>query len=489
MKNRIKIFLKHAFNYLIIFIFLVTLLSACKMIKSVTERFDNRMAEAVRSLDYAIDVLSQESANWQVTIANLEKELAKDIQSTIQHEITDLARNAVLSTGAEVRCNAEYMRIKVRRELIDIRNSYVISINAMLSNKNFVQYQIPLIPQEPVTPFICDIVPSAVDLSIDRERRTKIDIYGFDLRSMPIKASYKTYGEFQPKKLWEIADASFLSTMANRFWKHEVAVDLVVIDTLDAERVIAQPQEAIAKPLRENLYAESFSLLQPWVLFDYDVSHAISIISDFHAVLDLSGSGANLPPNAKEVLLSWNDKIQCEIPVITYEKVLECITKDTSVVLKPVTFIPEAVLSSPYGGNPDLEFKGYGPCIEFSMSIHIDPSKKSVIADLFMDAWECDDDLTTIHPDYTQAVERKSVVLFKIDDPNTTIEKINMGTGIYEKFIDTSTNPMTINYGSYSAVSKIEFVGDTSGDEAGSETGATISFNKLNIKIQRCEYK
>ena len=37
-------------------------------------------------------------------------------------------------------------------------------------------------------PFVCSAVPQAVDASLDPVRRTILDVYGFDLRSLPITA-------------------------------------------------------------------------------------------------------------------------------------------------------------------------------------------------------------------------------------------------------------------------------------------------------------
>lgn len=441
----------------------------CGTLKSISERFDNRMGEAIRSMDNAIATLSQQSADWQVVVANLEKEVSKDIQSTIRTEITDLTRNAVLSTGSEVRCNAEFLRIKVRRELIDIRNEMAETLNAILEKKSLKRYQVPLISKEPIRPFICDIVPSAVDMSLDDVRRLKVDIYGFDLRSFPITASYKTYGAYKGKA--SSGKVDFHTEMNKRY----------------QTAIIAQPLSR--NWLRENVVTNSFELFNPLKLFEHDISSAISIISDFHAVLDLTGSGANLPPNAKEILLSWDNKIQCEIPILIHEKVLECNTWDSTFVLQPLTFIPIAVVNSEYGGHPDTEFKGNGPCIEFSMYLSIDPSRKILNATVFMDAWECPDDFSKIHKDYTQAIETKTFPIAKLSDPDMIMVGFNLEPSLSDRYIDSNENPDLRYYSSTAPAYKIEFTGDTDGDEAGSRTGAVISFNPIKIKVQKCGYK
>ena len=457
----------------------------CGTLKSISERFDNRMGEAIRSMDYAIATLAQQSADWQVVVTNLEKEISKDVQSTIRTEIHDLTRSAVLSTGAEVRCNAEFMRIKIRRELIDLRNSLAQSLNAELIKLPFKNYQMPLLPEEPVRPFICDIVPAAVDMSLDPERRTKIDIYGFDLRSLPISASYKTYGLFQAKTM--AGSAEFLNVMQNRTFAASTArvtKEMAMTDVAVRNATIA---DLVMK--KENILTGSFNLIAPWKLYDNNISPSISIISDFHAVLDLTGSGANLPPNTKEILLSWDNRIQSEIPILTHEKVLECRTWDSTVILKPLTFVPVAVVNSEYGGHPDTEFDGNGPCIEFSLALSIDPSRKVLSATVFMDAWECPDNFEKIYPDYTQAVETKTFTLFQVNDPDMIILGFNLESYLSDRYIDTNINPDFRYYSSTAPAALIEFTGDTDGDEAGNETGAIISFNQIKLQFQKCEYK
>jgi len=443
--------------------------SSCGGLKSIAERFDNRMGEAIQSMDYAIATLAQQSANWQVVVANLEKEVTSDIQSTLRNEITDLTRNAVLSTGAEVRCNAEYMRIKIRRELIALRNDMAETFNATLKSNRLRQYQIPMLETEPERPFICDIVPSAVDMSMDEERRLKVDIYGFDLRSYPIQVSYRTYGRFQAHS--DGGGKDFHKEMHSRLERRQ------------PER----PRGSIF--LRENLVTSSFTLFNPFSLFEHDVSDALSIISDFHAVLDLTGSGADLPPNVREILLSWDHTIQSEIPILVHEPVMECRTWDSTFVLQPLTFIPRAVENSVYGGHPDLEFDGHGPCVDFNLRLRIDPSRKKLLATVFMDAWECPNDFSKIRKDYTQAVEQKTFTLITLSDPEMVMLGFNLDNYLSDRYIDTNTNPDLRYYSSGAPAFKIEFTGDTSGDEAGSETGAKISFNPVKIKLQKCGYR
>jgi hypothetical protein len=449
----------------------LSVLAGCgmtKAIKSAVTTLDNRMADAIRSMDYAINALSQQSADWQVVVTNLEKEVSKDLQSTIRSEVTDLARNSVLSAGAEIRCNAEFMRIKLRRELIDLRNELASTYNAALEHNCLKKYQVPLIPQDPVRPFICDIVPSAVDMSLDDERRLKVDIYGFDLKSFPIDAYYLTYGVF--KQTMNTGKADFHTEMTARYLR-------------SSERTVMN------RPAIENIAINSFELFSPSKLYHHDISSALSIISDFHAVLNLTGSGADLPPNVEEIFLSWDNKVQSEIPILVHQKELECRTWDSTFVLRPVSFIPAAVVNSPYGGHPDAEFAGHGPCIEFNMHLCVDDTKKILNAVVYMDAWECPDDFSKIREDYTEAVETRTIPLITITDPDMIIVGFNLQPDMSDRYIDYNDDADIRYYGSTLPAYKIEFTGDTSGDEAGTKTGAVISFNSIKLKLKKCSYR
>ena len=65
----------------------------------------------------------------------------------------------------------------------------------------------------------------------------------------------------------------------------------------------------------------------------------------------------------------------------------------------------------------------------------------------------------------------------------------NLEPYMSDRYIDTNTNPDTRYYSSGSPAYKIEFTGDTDGDEAGNETGAKITFNTIKLQVQKCGYK
>ncbi len=431
-------------------------------IKAALSKIDLRMADAIHSIDKAIASLNVQSANWQTVITDLQEEITDEMQSTIRIEIENLTRNAVLTAGTEVRCNGEFMRRKLRRELIDMRNSLAQSLNKQLVKFGGSAYQFDLIPQDPIEPFICDIVPSAVDLSVDPERRQKIDIYGFDLRSMPIYVSYRSYGLMQAS-----------TSVGIREYNTEMAVRA------------ARPRRplTVAELPRnmENIKMANFTILEPWKLFNLDISGTISVLSDFHAVIDLTNAGADLPPNASEIILSWNNKLQSEIPILTHIQTLDC-----RITAQPLDISLAQSYNPPHVGNGDKDFHGHGPCMSLSISLSVDPAKRNLYARITLTAYECNSDWSSKR-DYTRASGSKTITLFTADE-GETITGFDAATIFSDSFRDTNHNPYISYYAGTSPVEKVEWVGDTKGDEAGTKTGVVITFRQFNVSVQRCFY-
>lgn len=159
---------------------IVFLLSGCG-ISSQLAQTNVELHNAVDSFDRAIDALVRQSSDWQVVLQSLQENLVNETQSTIRVELNNLMRTGLLATGGEFRCDADFLRIRMERELIRIRNDFVRILNARGQN-------ISLLPEIPIEPHICSTVPAAVDFSVDENRRAILDVYGFDLRSLAITA-------------------------------------------------------------------------------------------------------------------------------------------------------------------------------------------------------------------------------------------------------------------------------------------------------------
>jgi hypothetical protein len=462
MKTNVKGYVQGQYLILALMILCCAGLHGCG-INAAINKIDLRLADAIHSMDKAIASLNTQSANWQTVITDLQEEISDEMQSTISVEIENLTRNAVLTAGGEVRCNAEFMRRKLRRELIDMRNSLAQSLNKQLVKFGGSAYQFDLTPQDPIEPFICDIVPSAVDLSVDPERRQKIDIYGFDLRSMPIFVSYRSYGMFQASP-----------SVGVKEYKAEMAVRA------------SRPRrvEAVAELPRitENIRMNSFTLFEPWKLFSQDVSGSISVLSDFHAVIDLTNGGAALPPTASEIILSWNNKLQSEIPILTHIQTLDCRSEP-----KPLAPGLAQTYTPPHTGSGDRDFYGHGPCMRVNMSLELDAAKRNLYATFTVSAFECNANWSS-RKDHTKVYGTKRVTLFTANE-DESITGFDAATSFSDSHRDTGHNSFFTYYSGTAPVEKIEWIGDTKGDEAGTKTGVVITFRQFNVNVQRCVYK
>src|SRR5690554_5584522 len=146
------------------------LLTQCG-IKDWFERiFSDATTQAVNVIDNAIGNLSFESANWREIMENAIADLPSEIQSTIRTEMSDLLNRAVAATGAEIRCNTDFLRNRLAQGLQNIKAK--------------------LLNQEPpnLEPQLCSVVPLAIDMGLSPNRRNKIEFYGYDFDQAKIEA-------------------------------------------------------------------------------------------------------------------------------------------------------------------------------------------------------------------------------------------------------------------------------------------------------------
>src|SRR5690242_15920101 len=79
--------------------------------------FGKQVDQGIAAIENAIAVLDQNSAAWQTTITNLEKDLVAGGQSTLANEVQSLANRAIATTGAELRCNIDFIGQRIDQEL------------------------------------------------------------------------------------------------------------------------------------------------------------------------------------------------------------------------------------------------------------------------------------------------------------------------------------------------------------------------------------
>ena len=127
--------------------------------------------DAVSAIDRGIDALDVNSAAWQTVLQDISSQLTDDLQSTIRVEVTELLNRSVAAAGAEFRCDLDFIGVRVRQALIRLR--------ARLLHQ----------PIPPVEPALCAVVPGAIDMALEPNRRTKLEFFGYDFDTTPIKVT------------------------------------------------------------------------------------------------------------------------------------------------------------------------------------------------------------------------------------------------------------------------------------------------------------
>lgn len=140
-------------------------------IDKVTDTVSDITGNTVATLNDAIDALDRNSASWQAVLQDTTRQLTADAQSTVRNEVSDLLNRSVAATGTELRCNVDFIGSRVRQALVRIR-------------ARLLHQAVP-----PLEPALCHVVPAAVDMALDSSRRNKIEFFGYDFDTTPIKVT------------------------------------------------------------------------------------------------------------------------------------------------------------------------------------------------------------------------------------------------------------------------------------------------------------
>jgi hypothetical protein len=143
--------------------------SASSCLGGLTNQIEDSTTLAVGVLDDAIGELGANSAAWQRIVQDALAKLPADVQSTIGNEVSNALSRAVAAGSAAIRCNLDFIGHRMRQQLISIRTSILGGT----------------VPAR--EPGLCDVVPLAVDLNLQPERRTTLEIYGYDFDTTAIQ--------------------------------------------------------------------------------------------------------------------------------------------------------------------------------------------------------------------------------------------------------------------------------------------------------------
>lgn len=364
------------------------------------------LPNTICAIDSAIAALCNKSDDYQMILEDLRSSLTTDTRSSLREEIANLIQTSVLISSSEFRCNVEFIRSRVARELRRIRNDFIQELNMLGLLPTF-----PLLEEYPLEPFISNVVPSAVDVGLALDRRLSLDVYGFDLKSLPITV------------------------------------------------------ELVGFRGRRN------------------VTRALGILSEFHIVLDLSANGAALDDSFQQIVFSWDHEPQYVVPVLNSAPSYLCSTYAVMTESDTIFIKPELI-------RGDQDFHGHGPLIEFSFRIYVDAIGMSLRADYSLDGYESRD-ANFLSPigDFTSVSEHSTIILYEVTDPRDRIVGFSSKDYLELQYYDSGHMDDIFNFIDDEPISKLVFIGDLEGDEAGIRTGVTVFLNEIELMIERRSYE
>ena len=357
---------------------LLIAVAACDMFSSLEKRIADSTTEAVNALDDATDALQSASADWQQVLQDLTSKLTDEAQSTLRNEIANLASRTVAQTGVEFRCDADFLRTRVRQSLLRIK-------------AKFLGQSVPA-PE----PSLCQVVPVAVDRTLVPARLKQIEFYGYDFDQSPDLGV-------------------FLQTASGQ---------------------------------RQNIMS------------------AVDRPTHYAMTVRFGANGVQLDQNSSRFILEWAGRPVSTIAVIQPQTPV-CETKIQPIDPTPVTLRPNKT-------RGDREFAGNGPRVTTRVDLQRSPTALSVR--VYMRARET-------RSDYTTAEGTETFPLFT-PEPGWEIENI-VGPASMDPHTYTDDTETTDSFdrGSGGPVKRLDFVGDTSGDDAGVKTQVTVTFNRLRVEL------
>lgn len=126
--------------------------------------FSKPVDKAIAALEDAINSIDRNSAAWQTTVTNLERDLVAQGQSTLANEVQSVANRGIATGGVELRCNIDFIGQRV--------NQGLRRVVARLKGETM----------PPPTPAYCTVDPAEVQVDlINQHRLTSLYYYGYDM--------------------------------------------------------------------------------------------------------------------------------------------------------------------------------------------------------------------------------------------------------------------------------------------------------------------
>lgn len=198
-----------------------------------------------------------------------------------------------------------------------------------------------------------------------------------------------------------------------------------------------------------------------------DVTTELDRPTHYAMTLKFGGNGVQLDDSSQRFHLEWNGKVISTIAVVQpAPKVCE---------VKTVSYLPQTGVTyvPPRVGRGDADFDGNGPHVVTNVSLITTPG--SIQARVYMDAKET-------KSDWTEASGTGTFPLYT-PEPGWQIHGLVSPSSTHHEYTDSNHAEDKFNLGSGGPVSRLTYVGDTDGDEAGTRTKVDVAFNTLQIEL------
>ena len=181
--------------------------------------------------------------------------------------------------------------------------------------------------------------------------------------------------------------------------------------------------------------------------------------------LKFGANGIQLDAMSQRLVLEWDNRQISSMAVIQPATPV-CESKLVRIPSGKVTFMPRRT-------RGDGDFGGHGPKVNVTVTLTSDPQALS--ARVYIKAKETKDDWTT--------AEGSQVFPLFSPDPGWRIDRVVGSLSASHSYTDGNHAVDSFNLGSGGPVRRLEFVGDTDGDEAGTRTKVEVTFNELRVEL------
>lgn len=201
-----------------------------------------------------------------------------------------------------------------------------------------------------------------------------------------------------------------------------------------------------------------------------DVTKQLDFPTHYAITLKFGAGGVQLDDLSERFVLEFSGKQVSSVGVIQPQTpVCKSSPVSTPTNMK-VTFAPPRI-------RGDADFAGHGPFVQSSVKLRA--TTDTVIANVFMNAKE-----TT--SDHTQAMGSQDFPIFNINTkaPGSRIVRIVSPSKLEQSYSYTDSDHANDKFelGSGGVIQRLDYIGDNPGDEAGTKTQVTITFNPITLE-------